>query len=1148
MKQKRGSCFHKNRKLPGYFNKTTATAILMMVTLFSFGNDIIKEGFSNPDNPDRIMAVYQARENSGGFNDLSGEMQQQQKTIRGTVTDKTGATLPGVSVIVKGTTIGVSTNSNGTFTLQIPDNARTLVVSFVGMVSQEIPVGNQTSFNIQLEESSIALEEVVAVGYGTVKKSDVTGALTRVTAETLQERPVQNAIQALQGKAAGIDIISNIKPGELPNIVIRGNRSIKASNDPLYVIDGIPLAAGSLADLNPADISSIEILKDASATAIYGSRGANGVVLVTTKKGTKGKVTIDYTNTISFDSYKSLTDWMSGSQYVERWRLALMNGGLYGTEKFTNLNTPVVLGYPDPAIDISKFGLSADPTARESVLMAYEWEDKIGGTVKKRATTAEEKAMGWPDQVPVYNPENVRSYDWRKDALRVGLNQSHQISLSSGTDVSRIYLSFAYLDQLGVQKDQDYERYTFNMNGDITAAKWLTIGASVNASLSVQNFGIQGPNTSNTGSKDLYSRANDQFPYALPKDTAGVWIRNPGGNLSLWNPLIDIDQVINERRIASVFANSFGEIVFTPWLKYRLNFGTQFRQYRSGAWTGPLATSHLTNKPNTAGYGTNQSFAWVAENLLYFQKKFADIHDIGITLLQSAQKFRNEGISASGSSMIYEISKWYDVAANLNGKPDGYGTSFTENALMSYMARLNYSLMDKYLLTVSGRQDGSSVLATGHKWDFFPSFAVAWKVQQEGFMKSLSWINALKLRLGYGVTGNSAVSPYTTTGPLSKNPYVFGSVAAIGYLPQVVANPMMAWEKTGQWNLGVDFGFLNNRVAGSIELYKSSTSDLLLDKSLPAVSGYVSKTQNIGKTTNKGIEVTLTTDNIRKKDFQWTTEISFTANREEIVELLNKDASGKPLDMLANRWFIGHPIQVYYNYQNDGIWQNTPEDLAEMAKFNANGHKFYPGTIKVVDQKTVDSDADGVKDAGDYKITGDDYVILGTNRPKWSGGITNVLRYKNLELVCFVYARIGQMYFGGYPNSYGGVYPNGRVENDVWSWTNPNGRWPMPNLGNVENLSPAMNFNDGSFVTVRNISLSYTLPEKLLSKIPVKRLSVIGQVINPFIFGGDVVKMGLNPEDNTNWDVVSSNLGPLGGMNNNTILVQSFVVGLKVGF
>ncbi|HOC87288.1 MAG TPA: TonB-dependent receptor [Prolixibacteraceae bacterium] len=397
------------------------------------------------------------------------------------------------------------------------------------------------------------------------------------------------------------------------------------------------------------------------------------------------------------------------------------------------------------------------------------------------------------------------------------------------------------------------------------------------------------------------------------------------------------------------------------------------------------------------------------------------------------------------------------------------------------------------------------------------------------------------------MTGNSSVSPYSTTGPLSRNPYIWGSTAAIGYLPQVVANPEMAWEKTGQLNLGLDFGFLNNRISGTVELYRSNTFDLLLPKTLPAVSGYVGKTENIGKTRNEGIEITLITDNIRKKNFRWTTEWSFYTNKEQIVELLNKDAEGKPLDMLANRWFIGHPIQVYYNYENAGIWGNSEEELAEMAKFNANGHKFYPGTIRVVDQKTVDTDKDGVNDAGDYRITGDDMVILGTNRPKWTGGLTNSFTYKAWELTSFMYARVGQMYFGGYPNSYGGVWPNGRVENDVWSWDNPKGYWPMPNSGSVENITAAMQYNNGTFIIVRNISLSYTVPPNWLTKIGLKRLSLTAQVLNPFIFGGEVVKWGLNPEDKTNWDIASSNTNPLGGMNNNTILVQSYVLGLKIG-
>lgn len=1075
--------------------------------------------------------------------------QEGTRRISGMVKTINNEPLPGVTVKIKESVTGTTTDQAGNYALNLDASARTLVFTFIGMSPKEVLIGNQTRIDVVMEESAVNLDEIVVVGYGTAKKSDVTGSLTSVTEKTLRERPVQNVVQALQGKASGIDVQTNIKPGELPPIVIRGNRSMQASNTPLYVVDGIPLAIGNMSDFNPNDINSVEILKDASATAIYGSRGANGVILITTKKGSVGKMSVNYNATFSFDSYKSLTDWMDGGQYVDRWRLSLMNGRLYNATTNTDLKVPATLWYPDPFLDNTKFSLASDPVAQQSVWSGYEWKNGVmGGTPLKRVTTAEERALSWPDSIPVYNSGNVRSYDWRKDALRQGFTQNHQISLSKGDEFSHLYMSLGYLDQIGVQKDQDYTRFNIILNGDINPVKWFNMGTSINASRSIQNFGIQGPNTSNTGSKDLYSRANDQFPYALPTRSDGTYIYNPGGNLSLWNPLIDIDQSLNERSIYAIYSNIFGEIKFTPWLRYRLNLGAQFRQYRGGAWTGPKATSHLTNKPNTAGYSATQNFAWVAENLLYIDKTFADVHTVGITLLQSAQRSRQEGISMNASSMIYDISKWYDIASNLVGKPDGYGTSYTENSLMSYMVRFNYSLMNKYLLTASGRWDGASVLAPGHKWEFFPSFAVAWKMQEENFLKNFNWINEFKLRYGFGITGNSSVNPYSTSGPLSKNPYVFGSTAAIGYLPQIVPNPLLTWEKTAQSNLGLDFAFLKNRVSGTIEFYLSNTSDLLLDKTLPAVSGFVSKVQNIGKTRNKGIELSIGSVNIRKSNFTWSTDLTFYANKEEIVELLSKDADGKPLDMLANRWFIGYPIQVYYNYQSAGIWQNTPADLAEMALFNANGHKFYPGTIKVVDQLTVDTNADGIKDAGDHKITGDDMVILGTNRPKWTGGITNTFNYKGIEFSFFIYARIGQKYFGGYPNSYGGIYPNGRVENDLWSWTNPGGRWPMPNGGNVENNTPSMNYNDGSFVAVRNISLSYTLPAKWLSKISISNLQLSCQVVNPFMFGGDLVKMGINPEDNTNWDVVSSNGSPLGGMNNNTILVQSFVLGIKAAF
>lgn len=1062
-------------------------------------------------------------------------------TVKGKVTDAEGNALQGVTIQVKGSQLSAVTNTDGSFSINAPSASSTLVLSHVGFISQEVAIQNRAQIDVSLAADNVSLQGVVVVGYGTQKRSDVTGALTSISAKTIEERPVTNALQAIQGKAAGVNISTNVKPGELPAVRVRGNRSINASNDPLYVVDGIPIVSAlgvssfSMNDINPNDIASIEILKDASATAIYGSRGANGVILITTKKGSKGRVSVNYNATVSTDWYHSLTDWMSGGQWFDRWREALINGRQYQNTTNTNLNQAPDFWYPDPVLDVQRMGLSSDQRAMNALYQGYEWET-FGQTVKMRATTAEERAMGWPDQVPVYNSSRIPTFDWAKEATRTGVTQNHQVSLSAGTDISRLYLSLGYNKQLGVQKDQDFQRFNLNINGDINATKWLTLGVSVLGSLSSQNFGMIGPNTSNTGAKDLYSRALSQFPFLGPRDENGDLVASPGLNINIWNPIIDIDQALNDRRTSSIMANSFAEIKFTPWLKYRINFGAQMRNYRNGTWTGPEATAHLGQRPNTAGYSRDENFSWVAENLLYFDKTFARVHKLGVTLLQSSQKSRRENISTGVQGLANPSSLWYDLGGNINGRPSSYSTGFTENTLTSFMARINYGLMDKYLLTVSGRADGASVLAPGHKWDFFPSFALAWKMQEEKFLAGVNWINELKPRVGYGVTGNSSVNPYVSSGPLSRNPYVFGTLPGIGNLPQLMGNPELGWEQTAQWNLGLDFSVLNRRLGGSIELYEANTTDLLFSRSLNSASGYVSRFENVGATRNRGVEITLNSVNIENSDFRWTTELNFTSNKEEIVELIN----GK-MDMLADRLFIGQPLQVFYHYDNAGIWGSSKAELDEMALFNANGHRFYPGTIRIVDQN------------GDHRINAEDYVVRGSNRPKWTGGITNTFSYKNWSLSSFLYARVGQTYFGGYPNSYGGTNPNGRVENDVWNWKTGSGYWPIAMSGpQYDNYTPAMQYNVGSFAVVRHITLTYDAPQNLIRRAAMKNLQLSIQILNPFIFGGDVVKWGINPDDETNWDAQSqantNNTAPLGGMNNNTILPQSFVFGIRAGF
>jgi len=1035
---------------------------------------------------------------------------QQTNKVSGKVIDSSGASIPGVSVVVKGTTNGSITNVDGGYSLVNVPTSGVLVFSFVGMKAVEMFIGNKTVINVTMTEESIGLDEVVAVGYGVQKKSDVTGALTSISAEVLKERPVQNAIDAMQGKAAGVDVISNVRPGTVSSVSIRGTRSITASNDPLYVVDGIILM-GSLNDINPNDIASMEILKDASSTAIYGSRGANGVILITTKQGKKGKMEINYDGNVTLNTINSLTDWASSGEAVDRYRQAYINAGAYkaGTTAYT---------VPTLVADIAMFAPTSDAATIAALTKAYE-----GGT---------------------YDASKIPTTDWVGMLTKTGVTQNHQLSLSSGNDVSRLYMSFGYLDNEGTQKNQGYTRYTVKVNGEITPVKWITVGTTLNISKNEQKYGTINRSGSSTGAKDLYGESLEQLVMGQPYDESGNYILYPGGNKTtpVYNPLIDIDNTADTRKNTNIQGNVFGEIHITPWLKYRVNFGAGLNRYTRGSWQSSQSTLRrvTAGAGSSASYQTSDNFQYMIENLLYFDKTIG-AHTLGMTLLQSNQSTTTEGATMSASKIFTDASKWYDLSSNLNGKADSYSTSYTGQQLVSFMGRVNYSFKNRYLATATGRYDASSVLAEGHKWSFFPSVALAWKMHEEEFIKPIEWINELKLRTGYGVTGNAAVGAYSTTGPLARYNYVFGTAAAISYLPFNMQNPDLTWERTGQTNIGLDFAVLKNRIRGSIELYESKTTGLLLDRNIPSFTGYPYITDNVGEMNNKGIEISLTTHNLETKNFSWTTDWSWSHNKEKIVELVN----GKE-DMTGNGWYIGYPVKVYRTYVVDGLWQNTPEDLAEIALWKANGYKFAPGQYKPVEQGTAD-----------HRLSDSDKVILGSDRPKWVGGMTNTFTYKDFTFSCFIYARIGQKYFSSLiPGGYTGGQYVGYVRkaglDQFWSEENPNAPYPRltSNSSNesTADITRATFINNGSFVSVRNIALSYNLSEKLLSRVSIKRLQVYGQVMNPFIFGGKVVKAGLNPDDTNNWNDVNSVGDPTGGTNNNTMMYTSYVFGVRLGF
>lgn len=1019
----------------------------------------------------------------------------QEWKLTGKVTTTSGEPLPGVTILVKGTATGTTTGLDGTFTLSVPESPGTLVISFMGYTTREISFsGPMGDLSISLQESIKSLDEVVVVGYGAVRKRDVTGAVSSVTSEQIEQIPVQNLTQALQGRAAGVDIASgNFRPGEVASIRIRGNRSVRASNEPLYVVDGIPLAEGTgINDFNPLDIESVEILKDASATAIYGSRGANGVVLITTKKGQYGKMSVNYDTWVSADKAAVKLDLFDGPGFAELRRQANRNTGRYASP------------YPDPNLDYNLF--KQDPYMWESVAMGYEWEDYDNRVPKMRPATAEEQAKYGVSEMPIYNPSNVRSTDWQDMALRTAISQSHQLAIRGGTDKLRVAVSGGYLKQEGIQPGQDFRRYNARLSLDYEINKRITVGGTVNPSISIQNYG-----------GNIYGSFTGQLPLAVPYDKEGNVIQLPGGDINIFNPIRDAELIINERRNTRMFGSFYGEVKLMEGLKFRTNFGPDFKHHRRGEFEGALSSFRQGGTSRARNY-QDQRLTYVIENLLFYNKQLGESHSVGVTLLQSAQSNRFESIDVSVSDLPYDSQKWYNLSSTYRGAPDRYSAGFSASTLQSWMGRVNYGFKDKYLITATGRFDGSSVLAPGNKWDFFPSVALAWKAQEEAFLKDVHFIDELKLRAGYGTVGQSSIPPYLTGGTLARTPYVFDEAPAYGYRPASQPLPDLRWERTSTLNVGLDFGFFK-RVYGSVEVYQANTTNLILPRAVPTASGYWNVLQNIGATRNTGIEFSITTDNIKsdaRNGFQWRTDYIFTANKEEFVALYNGAN-----DDIGNRWFIGQPLQVYYDYQFAGIWQ---EHEAEEAK----KYGKVPGDIKVTDLD------------GNGKINAQDMMVLGSNRPKWTGSINNTFSWKGFDLTFLVYARVGQKINSIYYRpGFGGRYQ--QVAFPYWTPENPSNEFPRPiNNVDIQQFGSSLQYRNGSFVKVRNISLNYNLPQHLVSKAGAKNVSVYVNLVNPMMFTKNF--KGLDPEV-TDPGVSSSEHGQTRGLS-----TKSYTLGLRVGF
>lgn len=935
-------------------------------------------------------------------------------SISGTVVDQDNTPIPGATVIVVGTNTGTVTDIDGKFNVDASPG-QVIRISFIGFESAEVTVGNQTEINVSLNEDTSSLEEVVVVGYGTQRKSDLTGAISSVTSEDLKETPAGNFLEQSQGRLAGVDIVrANGSPGSPVQIRIRGNRSINASNEPLYVIDGIPTNA-NINDFNPNDIESMEVLKDASSVAIYGSRGANGVVLITTKRGKTGKAVISY------DGYYGV------KQPIEN--LNLMDGNAFA------------------AYSRIARGHDGDDSSFDSNFLA---------------------------PLEIENLQAGRFTNWLDLAIQTGSQQDHQVSVSGGTDKVNYYVSGSFFKEDGYIPGTDFERTAIRVNLESKLTDKLKMGLSATVSLSERNQMSSTPFSNSLG----YS------PLVGPYDEEGNFLAFPNPREGLLsNPLLNYQpyQYVDETRGHRIFANLYAEYQFNDHLKLRVNYGPDFNLTRRGRYGGML-----DGNINSGSINNQMDFAYTQENILSYDKSFGK-HALNLVGLFSVQSSRFETSSLSGQDIPIEKSLFYDLGSS--STITGIGSSLGEWGLTSYMGRANYRFDDKFLFTLTGRADGSSRLAEGNKWAFFPAFSAGYILSEEELMQG-SKISFLKVRGGYGEVGNTAISAYQTLGGLERTTYVFGSTAAFGYANNLIPNPDLKWEISKTMNFGLDYGLFEDRINGSLEYYITNTSNLLLNRLLPITSGYNSVLQNIGSTRNSGWELSVNANIINQPTgLRWDVNMNVFSNKEQITELFDGDS-----DDVGNSWFIGEPINVFYDFEQGGIWQLDEADLA------AN-YGQQPGDIRINDVNGRGEDGELNKQP-DGNINSDDRKVLGSTVPSWSGGLTNRFSYKGFDLSVLVHARMGQMLNSGYHNL-GGNNWQGRynaITMDYWTADNPTNAIPRPNAGEAPLYASAVRYFDGSYIKIRNIALGYNFDPGWIKKLGLTSARVYSTVNNAFIF------------------------------------------------
>jgi len=969
--------------------------------------------------------------------------------IKGTVKDE-GGPIQGVVVTVLGTRISTYTDAKGYYQLSAPKGAL-LKFSYVGFTDQTITVSNQTVIDVLMkpDNDKYNLNDVVVVGYGTQKRSDITGSVSSVPKERLSQLPVTNVLHAMEGATAGLKITQTSSvPGSSAGVLVRGVNSINANTAPLTVIDGVPFSnlGGSMNDINPNDIESIEILKDASAVAVYGTRGSSGVILITTKRGKTGEPTIRYSAYAGPEFQNKTLTPLNAEQYVQKY------------------------------LDFLKQRNQA-PTATPV-----------------------------PNQYEIENYTAGKTTDWMKEISQNGFIQDHNLSISGGSERIKYFVSGAYQKQKGVLKGYQYNRASFRSNLDAKLTDWLTAGTSIFFA-----------NNNTDGGTVRYSAAMQMSPYGREYEANGDYTIFPMfSETNFRNPLLGLNSdVINrDKNLNGIF---YAEVkpTFIKGLKYRLNANYAFLPSRTNTYSGIDAGDTFGG---TAGLSNTETNSWIVENILTYDKNWGD-HHLDVTALYSAQEKQYTTNGTTGRTFINDDLSFN----NIGGASVVTATSFySREALVSQMGRINYSYKSKYLFTATARRDGYSAFGSGtSKYGLFPSVAIGWNISNENFLKNVKQIDNIKFRASYGTSGNQAVGVYQTITTQGITKYVYNGVTAIGLVSSsllangILGNVNLNWESTRGSNLAVDFSLFKNRISGTIEAYQTRTKDVLLSRRLPTISGYSSIFDNLGSVKNKGIEVTLSTINIKKDDFTWSSNFNFSANRNKIVSLYGDDK-----DDIGNKWFIGKPLNAIYDYQLAGVWQ-VGEDPSKVDP------GAVPGSLKFVDIN------------GDNRITEADKIYQGTSLPKWTGGMNNTFRYKALSLSVFIQTSQGAKVNNPLLNlqTYGGRV---NIPQEVSYWTPENGNNTQPSLVFTNPRLYAYPSKQ-NYTRIKDITISYTFSEKTLNRLKLGSLTAFASGRNLHTFTDWV---GLDPELSVNATQAGAANAPLSyGI---YPLVSSFVFGLNV--